>query len=990
MNPKALSRLALLCLLALAAACGSSAYHRGMYYIEKHQWDLAADNLQQAVDENPHDLRYQEAMVRTKLKASQTHMDLAQMALGRQDYPTALKHLERALHYDPSNQYAKDQLQKVVTLATAKELSERQRATSIDEMKADARDDMGVPRLDPASNIPIVLKFTDTSAKTILDAISKASGVNFLYDDKADVTKRLTVDFAKVNLSQVLDYLMMQTKSFYKVLDPHTLIIVPDNKQKRDEYTDQVIRTFYLSNADAKDVFQLVRSILQARKMAMNQDLNSITIQDSPEIVAICQKIIEANDKSKGEVAVDVELLEVDSGLTRQLGIDLSNHQFTIGPKQNITYDSSGNPSGIGTGPPVPLNKFVDVLTHSLYIYPVPNFIADLLLDTTGGQILARPQLRVMEGQKAMVHIGDKYPIPTANLYNNTAGTVGQAYQPVTSYTYQDIGVKIEIEPKVHHNHEITIKLKVEISAISGSVGGGSPNNPSQPIIGTRESNSVIRLEDGETSMMAGLISQEERVHTSGLPGISEIPILRRLFSTTKDEKKKTDVVMLLTPHIIRMPNIAETDIKPVWVGTADNPKLKGENLNWAPSPFGAGAADKAKAAPPASQPSAQPAGQPPAQPAGQPAPVKTPPPAVPPQTKPTPVPPPVSTVTPAPAAPAASGRCAGDAAARPARSRGRGARRYGRLTRAWSHGGHHARADREGERGRIRSCHHSSSAVGSRGRRPCNGRKRAEGGFLRPDTGKRRAGGRCHRANPGSRARRGGPPCHPANHPANRPAVNSSGRGRCRAAAPRGGGRARQCDHRPGSPEPEHPNGGPGTARHPEPRPGRGPGLQGLQGSSGLPRRPPEVPGGGGGDLLQDGRGQDHLLVERDIPRAPQHRDEQGRRRLLRIGAGPPRQVHRRQTGRGQHRLLERLRHPHLGPERGPLERHGRLPGPGTSTADPAGAGGGSAAHPAGAAGPARPTRPAPDHGREAGCMTRLAAPSAASRCSKWAWRWR
>jgi general secretion pathway protein D len=445
---------------------------------------------------------------------------------------------------------------------------------------------MGVPQLDPASNIPIVLKFTDTPVKTILEAVSKASGINFLYDEKADVGKRVTVDFAKVDLSQVMDYLMMQSKNFFKVLDPHTLIVIPDTKQKRDEYTDQVIRTFYLSNADAKDVFQLVRSILQARKMAMNQDLNSITIQDSPDVVAICQRIIEDNDKSKGEVAVDVELLEVDSTLLRQLGINITATSFTIGPKSNLTTDATtGAITGIGTGPPVPLNELGRTLSHSLYISPVPNFVADLLLNTSNAQILAKPQLRVMEGQKAMVHIGDKYPIPTSNTYTPTTTTT--SYTPITSYTYQDIGVKIEIEPKVHHNHEITIKLKVDVSAISGSVGGGTANNPAQPIIGTRESNSVIRLEDGETSMMAGLISKEERTTLNGVPGLSEIPILRRLFGTTKDEGKKTDVVMLLTPHIIRMPNITEKDLRPLWVGTADHPQLKGEaNTSWARSPF--------------------------------------------------------------------------------------------------------------------------------------------------------------------------------------------------------------------------------------------------------------------------------------------------------------------------------------------------------------------------------------------------------------------
>lgn len=605
MNIKILSRILCICGMAFALACATSSYYKGMFALDKGDLDTAVKNLDLAVKENPKNLKYRTNMVRAHLKAEARHMALAQTALGRKDYPLAAEEFGKVLQINPSNQYARDTLQKVIDSAAEKEEADRKATTTIDDLKEQSRNDMGVPQLDPASNIPIVLKFTDTPVKTILDAISKASGINFLYDDKADVSKRITVDFAKVDLSQVMDYLMMQSKSFFKVLDSHTLIIVPDNKQKRDEYTDQVIRTFYLSNADAKDVFQLVRSILQARKMAMNQDLNSITIQDSPDVVAICQRIIEDNDKSKGEVVVDVELLEVDSNMERDLGINLTAGSplspFTIGPKSNLTYDSkTGNPTGIGTGPPVPLNELGRTLSHALFISPVPNLVAQLFLSSGSGQILANPQLRVMEGQKAMVHIGDKWPIPTSNTYNPTGGTIGSTYTPITSYTYQDIGVKIEIEPKVHHNHEITIKLKVEISSISGNI-KGTPPSPDQPIIGTRESNSVIRLEDGETSLMAGLISNEERKSLSGLPGISEIPLLRRLFSNTTDTGKKTDVVMLLTPHIIRMPNITERDLKPLWVGTADNPRIKGDaNSSWARSPFaekgGSGAAPAAGA----------------------------------------------------------------------------------------------------------------------------------------------------------------------------------------------------------------------------------------------------------------------------------------------------------------------------------------------------------------------------------------------------------
>lgn len=614
MRSKLLPGLTLFALLALALGCGSPAYQRGTYLLDRGQFDDAVAQLEKASKSEPRNVKYKSELVRAKLAASQKHIESAKLALARQNYDAAAADLQIALTFDPSNQYASDMMEKVVAAAQERDRKERAAKTSIDDMKEAVANDTGVPQIDPASNIPIVLKFTDTPLKTILDAISKASGINFLYDEKADGGKKVTVDFSKVNLSQAMDYLMTQTKHFYKVMDPHTLMIIPDNKQKRDEYTDQVIRTFYLSNAEAKEVFQLIRSILQTRKMAMNQDLNSITIQDSPEVVAIAQKIIEENDKSKGEVVVDVELLEVDTNKLRNLGIDLSTHQFTIGPGHNVTTTTSSSTSGsgigtgsgsvtntgattttsIGSGGPIPLNEFGRTLSHNLFIYPVPNLIVNVLLQDASSQVLAKPQLRVLEGQKASVHIGDRIPIATANQY--LGGSVGTgitgSYTPITSYTYQDVGVKIEIEPKVHHNKEVTIKLKSEVSAVTGEVPAVGLT-PAQPIIGTREATTVIRLEDGETSLLAGLIQQQDKKSFSGLPGISEIPILRRLFSNTQDTKTSTDVVLLLTPHIVRMPNITEDDLKPLWVGTADNPKLRGfQGGSFAPSPFkGAGKA---------------------------------------------------------------------------------------------------------------------------------------------------------------------------------------------------------------------------------------------------------------------------------------------------------------------------------------------------------------------------------------------------------------
>ncbi|MEW6756637.1 MAG: hypothetical protein AB1347_00295 [Acidobacteriota bacterium] len=585
-------------LLLLALGCGSVSYQKGRMYLEQGRLDEAVTSLQEAVKANPGNVKYETELVRAKMAAARKHSENARLATAREDYATAIQELQAALRVDPGNQLAQDDLQKVLSAVDEKEREARSKALTLDAMKAEAAKNSGAPKLDPASNIPIVLKFADTPMRTILDAVSKASGINFLYDDKAETTKRVSVDFAKVSLEQVLNYLMMQTKHFYKVLDPHTLVIVPDTKQKRDEYQDQVIKTFYLSNADVKDVFQLVRSILQARKMAMNQDLNSITIQDTPETVAVAQQIIENNDKSKGEVVVDVELLEVNSNLVRNLGIDLTAKSFTIGPERNLTRDAdTGLPTGIGTGRPARIDRFDNILRGQLWISPIPNLVANLLLTDTDSQILAKPQLRVMEGQKASVHIGDRIPIATAQQYLGTAGT-NTNYTPITSYTYQDVGVKIEIEPKVHHNREVTIKLKSEVSSVTGYVSAASGSlTGDQPIIGTREATTTLRLEDGETSLLAGLIRQEDKKNLSGLPGVSEIPVLRRLFSNTKDEKNSTDVVMLITPHIIRLPNITQENLDPLWVGTDQGPKVGGS----AASPFGA----PAGGAPPSpSQPS--------------------------------------------------------------------------------------------------------------------------------------------------------------------------------------------------------------------------------------------------------------------------------------------------------------------------------------------------------------------------------------------------
>ena len=578
--------------------CSATSYSRGKYLLERGSYDESVKKLEEAVSRNPGKLRYKALLERAKLKASQKHFTDAQLYISRKDYDNALKELQVTLLYDPSNQYAQDTLQNLVRTVEEEERKAKAGLLNLEEIKKEAERQSSGPMIDPASNIPLVLKFNNAALKTILDAISKGSGVNFVFDEKAELSKKISVDFAKINMEQALDYLMQQTKHFYKVLDPHTLIVVPDNKQKREEYEEQVMRTFYLSNADAKEVFQLLRTVIAGKKMAMNKDLNSITIKDSPETVALCQKIIEANDKSVGEVVVDVELLEVNSTKLKTLGIDLTSKSLTIGPEYNMTKDKDGNVTGMGSGGPIPLGKIDAAYKGLLYAFPIPNLIVKFLMSDTDSQVLAKPQLRTMEGKKASVHIGDRMPIPSSTSIYSTTTTTSN-YVPTTTYTYQDVGVKIEIEPRVHHNREVSLKVTAEVSSVTGYVSSESSLTAAQPIIGTRRVQTEIRLEDGESSLLAGLLREEDQNSLSGVPGLGDIPILRRLFGTSDTKKISTDVVLLLTPHIIRMPNITEDDMKALWVGTEQRPKLQGYRgeSSFMPSPFEGGSEEEAAAA---------------------------------------------------------------------------------------------------------------------------------------------------------------------------------------------------------------------------------------------------------------------------------------------------------------------------------------------------------------------------------------------------------
>ncbi len=345
---KAISRIALLILVVvpLAACASTSPYHQGEKYMEAENFDQAVLSFSKALAQQPSEIKCQVALARARLRASQLHFERGQKYVTAGQTEAAIGEIQQAVLLDPSNQYAANELTKLLEVYRKQK---GQGPTEMEKMKEKARMVGRVtPRLNPKSNIPIALKFKDENIRKVYDALSKATGVNFLYDERVDLNKKITVELADVTFSKALDNLMAQNKHFFKVWDENTILIADDNQQKHKEYDDLVIQTFYLSNADVKDVQVLLRTLLDARQLAQNDRLNAITIRDTPERVAVAEKIIESNDKAKSELIVDVELLELNRNLLQNLGIDLVGSSGGSGKSIGINYTG---------GASVPLNN---------------------------------------------------------------------------------------------------------------------------------------------------------------------------------------------------------------------------------------------------------------------------------------------------------------------------------------------------------------------------------------------------------------------------------------------------------------------------------------------------------------------------------------------------------------------------------------------------------------------------------------------------------
>ncbi len=536
---------------ALAACVTPAAFRAGEKAERTQDYDRAVLNYSKAVQEHPDNLTYQRSLERARLRASEAHANTARRLAARGEYKEAVDEYRLALDLNPD----------AGSLATEMQAAETARqagspAPDVARLKERARE-RTLPGLSlgPEAREPLGLSFRGASLREAYQALGKSAGVNLVFDPQfADQT--ISLDVRGVAFEEALASLSSVGHTFHRVVDSHVLMVIPDTPTKRREYEQQMVKTFFLSNADLKETIDLLRVVLGARRVAPLPGSNALTINDTPEKVSAAEHILEVLDKRRAEVVVDVEILEVNRSRLKEYGIQINSN---IPGVQGIMGGVFPNPSGTTTLADKPYAR------SNLVVTGLPGVIYRLLQNDTTTRLLANPQLRTTEGQTAQARFGDQVPVPVTTF--SPIATGGLAQQAITSFEYKSVGVNIDITPRVHHDDEVSLNLKIDISSV------GPPGFQGLPTFNTRTVTSVIRLKDGETNILAGLISDQERRSLSGVPGLASLPLLGRLFAHNKDEDQQTDIVMTLTPKIVKRPDLKEEDFRSFEVG-ADSSTL--------------------------------------------------------------------------------------------------------------------------------------------------------------------------------------------------------------------------------------------------------------------------------------------------------------------------------------------------------------------------------------------------------------------------------
>ncbi len=449
----------------------------------------------------------------------------------------------RALIDRKQNDAAERQLREVLRMAPSHAEARR----LLDRLRAEApRPNLPPTALSEALGKPITLDFRDVQIKAVFDLIARTTGLNFVFDKDVRADTRVTLFVRNTSVEEVIRLVLTTNQLERKLLNQNTLMIYPDTPVKKREYLELVTRSFFLANADVKQAQTLIRTLVKTRDIFIDEKLNLVMVKDTPDAVRLAEQLIESLDMAEPEVMLDVEVLEVTRSRLLDLGLRFPD-QISYGrlaPDLSTTIVNEGvTQSNVTPGGKL-AEGYVDLRNRSGLTSFVANpaVVLNLRSEAGSGNTLANPRIRVKNREKAKIHIGDKLPVFTTTSTAN----VGVS----SSVSYLDVGLKLDVEPNVYLDNEVGIKVALEVSSVVREITG--PANALAYQIGTRSAGTVLRLRDGETQVLAGLISDEERSAANRLPGLGDLPMVGRLFSSTRDNTGKTEIVLLITPRVVR------------------------------------------------------------------------------------------------------------------------------------------------------------------------------------------------------------------------------------------------------------------------------------------------------------------------------------------------------------------------------------------------------------------------------------------------------
>ncbi len=596
----------------VVAGCpkGRTNFNQGRKAQNLQDYDAAFEYYQMALKTDPENAEYRIKFDQARFGAGEAHTKKGLKLREQGDLENGASEFRKAALMDPSSVAAEQELRKTIEMIDDRERT----ATAASEPPPDndeAELASNPPQLKPLSRAPINLKMSN-DAKVVFDTIGKLAGLTVIYDPDFPA-RRISVELNDVTLEQALDIVCIESKAFSTPISENIILVIPDQAQKRRDYEEQFMRTFYLSNTvQAQDLTEIVtglRQLLDLKRIQQLNAQNAIAIRATPDQLALAEKFIKDIDKAKPEVIIQVEVLEARTDRMRDLGIlPGQSAGIAINPNSATNNNNNGsnnsNNSAAGT---VTLSQLTHLNQNDL-VLTLPSATANFLLTDSTTRVVQNPEVRSLDGQPAKLNIGDRVPVATGSFQAGVgvgSASGGGFVNPLvnTQFQYIDVGVNVEVTPRVHPNRDVSLKVQIEVSSVSNfqTIGGIQ-----QPVISQRKIAHEIRLKEGESSLLAGLITKTDTKQLNGWPGLAHVPILKHLFSDDNRSSDDDEILMILTPHIVRMPEWTKSNLKALYAGSETNVQIKRASQMRAPQPQPPAASQPTNVQVPAAQTNAQ------------------------------------------------------------------------------------------------------------------------------------------------------------------------------------------------------------------------------------------------------------------------------------------------------------------------------------------------------------------------------------------------